>query len=143
MLHGRAGTATIAGTTLRPIATLYATATFGARVRKITLINTTTTAASYALIKVGATTNRGAATTSVGLDINPPQCAVYDGHTGDGASLGTPFDVQDMPAAVGATIVWTFNEGALLLPVGTANGIGIIVLTGTGQICRYAFHWEE
>lgn len=143
MLHSSAGRATVVGTSLRSIATLYATSTFGARVREIGICNFAAVAATFALAEFGATTNRGTVKTAVNEDLNPTQCAVYDGHTADGASVGVPFRQITLPAAVGATMVWTFSEGGFQIPIGTANGLGIIVPSGTGQLVDFWFKWEE
>jgi hypothetical protein len=143
MLHSVGGRATVVGTSLRAIASLFASATFGARVREVGVCNTTSTAVTVALAEFGSATNVGAGLTEVNEDINPTQCTAFAGHTADGASVGQAFRQLTLPAAVGATIVWTFSEGGFLIPIGTANGLGIIVPTGTGQICDFWFKWEE
>ena len=46
-------------------------------------------------------------------------------------------------AAVGSGWVWTFGDEGLQIPEGTANGIGIYIPTGTGQILDYYIFWDE
>lgn len=142
MLHSIAGTATVVGTSVRGIASVFGTATFGFRLRQIALWNTTAVACSYAAVKFTNATGVGAGLTEVAHDINPPQCTGFAGHTADGA-VGSPFDVFELPAAIGGAAIMTYGDGGILSPVGTANGIGIILLTGTGQILRYKITWEE
>jgi hypothetical protein len=142
MLHSVAGTATVVGTSVRAIASVFGTASFGCRVRQIELFNTTTTACSYALVRFTNATGVGAGLTEVDHDINPAQCTAFAGHTGDGA-VTAPYDVYEFPAAQGGGFIKTYGDSGILVPVGTANGFGVILLTGTGQILRYKYTWEE
>jgi hypothetical protein len=142
MLHSVAGTATVVGTSVRAIASVFGTAAFGFRLRQVQLWNTTASACTYALVRFTNATGVGAGLTEVAHDINPPQCTAFAGHTGDGA-VGSPLDVFELPASIGGGIVMPYGDGGILSPVGAANGIGVILLTGTGQILRYKYTWEE
>lgn len=142
MRHSIAGRSTIAGTNLRPMFSLYATATFGARVREITITNTTSTAFAAAVARLTNTTTQGAALTECPHDINPPQCTGFAGHTADGG-IGTVGRQVSIGAAVGSGFTWTFGDNGLVIPVGTSNGVGIIIPTGSGQVCDYYLEWEE
>jgi hypothetical protein len=49
-------------------------------------------------------------------------------------------------AAIGSGVIWTFGggvTGGLVIPNTTGDGIGLIVATGTGQICDVSFTWDE
>lgn len=142
MLHSVAGTATVVGTSVRGIASVFGTATYGCRVRQIALWNTTSTACTYALVRFTNATGVGAGLTEVQHDINPAQCTGFAGHTADGA-VTSPYDVFELPAAIGGGVIQTYGDSGILVPVGTANGFGVILLTGTGQILRYKYTWEE
>lgn len=143
MRHSVAGRSTVAGTTLRAIASLFATASFGGKLREVGIFNTTSTAVAVSLVRFTNATGVGAALTEVDYDpANPAQCTAFAGHTADGA-VGSPFRQASLGAAVGAGIIWTFGDSGLLIPVGTANGIGVICPTGTGQILDYYYDWDE
>jgi hypothetical protein len=47
-------------------------------------------------------------------------------------------------AAVGSAFVWTFGgDVGLNANVGTGNGIGIYIPTGTGQVLDWYIVWSE
>jgi len=121
---------------------LYGTASFGARIREIAIFNTTSTAFAAAVARLTAATGQGAGLTEVAHDINPPQCTGFAGHTADGTIGGVGRQVS-IGAAIGSGFVWTFGDNGLVIPVGTANGVGIIIPTGSGQIVDYYLEWEE
>jgi hypothetical protein len=137
------GRGSVAGTSARAIASLFGSATFGARIREIGVSNTTTTAVAVALQRFSAATNVGAGLTENAHDINPAQCTAFAGHTADGTTSGSPFRQVSLGSAIGAGWAWTFGDNGLVIPVGTANGLGIVIPTGTGQILDFYFEWEE
>lgn len=138
-----AGRSSIAGTTVRALFSLFASASFGCRVRGIKITNTTAVAACYAVQRFSAATNVGAGLTENAWDVNPPQCTAFAGHTGDGTLSGSPIEEVTLGAAAGAAGWFTFGGSGILIPIGTANGIGVIVPTGTGQIVDFQIEWEE
>lgn len=143
MRHSIAGRATVVGTTLRAMFSLFAVASVGAKVREVGIVNTTSTALAVALVRFTNATGVGAGLTEANYDpANPAQCTGFAGHTADGAT-GEVIRQGTLAAAVGAGIVWTFGDSGILIPVGTANGIGVICPTGTGQICDYWLDWDD
>ena len=143
MRHSIAGRATVVGTTLRAGASLFAIAAVGGKVREIGITNTTAVAFAAAVCRFTNATGVGAGLTEVDYDAaNPAQCTGFAGHTADGA-VGANLRYASIGAAIGAGIVWTFGDSGLLIAVGTANGIGIICPTGTGQIFDYWIDWDE
>ena len=143
MRHAIAGRATVVGTTVRAMASLFATASVGAKLRQISVTNTTTTAVAVAVVRFTNATGVGAGLTEANYDpANPAICTGFAGHTADGA-IGEVFEQVSLGAAIGAGVFWTWGDSGILIPVGTANGIGIVCPAGTGQICDYAFHWDE
>lgn len=145
MIVSVAGRSTVVGTTLRAIASVFAIAAKGFRLREVGIFNTTSTALAAALVRFTNATGVGAGLTEVAWDSTidgTPQITAFAGHTADGA-VGSPIRQGSLGAAVGAGIIWTFGAGGLVVPVGTANGIGIICPAGTGQILDYYFDWEE
>ncbi len=143
MRHSIAGRSTVAGTTVRAIASVFSIAAVGFKLREVGIFNTTTTAVAVALVRFTNATGVGAGLTEVDYDAaNPAQCTGFAGHTADGA-VGSPFRYASLGAAIGSGIIWTFGDSGILCPVGTANGIGIICPTGTGQVLDYYVDWDE
>lgn len=139
-----AGRGTVVGTSLRGMFSLFATASVGAKVREIGVFNTTAVALAVALARFTAATNVGTGLTEAEYDENAPapSCTGFAGHTGDG-TVGQVFRQASIGAAIGSGMIWTFGDTGLVIQPGTANGIGIIVPTGTGQICDYYMDWDE
>jgi len=143
MRHSVAGRSTVAGTTVRAIASVFATAAHGLKVREIGVFNTTSTAVAVAVCRFTNATGVGAGLTEVDYDAaSPAICTGFAGHTADGA-VGGNIRYASLGAAVGSGVIWTFGDSGLLVAVGTANGIGIICPTGTGQILDYYIDWDE
>lgn len=143
MRHSIAGRATVIGTAARAMASLFAIASVGAKVREVGVFNTTAIALSVALVRFTNATGVGAGLTEADYDqANPAQCTGFAGHTADGA-IGQVFRQASIGAAIGAGVIWTFGDSGLLIPVGTTNGIGIITPNGTGQLCDYYIDWDE
>lgn len=141
--HSVAGRSTVVGTTLRAVASVFATATNGFNLREAGLFNTTTTAVAVALCRFTNATGVGAALTEI--DHDPAKLALaigFAGHTVDGA-VGSNSYYASLGAAIGSGVIWTFGDSGILIPVGTANGIGVICPTGTGQILDYYYVWDE
>lgn len=139
-----AGRSTVVGTTVRAIASLFAIASRTVKVREVGVFNTSSTAVAVALVRFTNATGVGAGLTEVQWDeAGPaPNATGFAGHTADGA-VGSPLRYASLPAAVGGGVIWTFGDTGLLVAAGTANGIGIICPTGTGQILDYYIDWDE
>lgn len=135
---------TVVGTNLRAMMSLYAIAGVGGRLREVGVFNTTTTALAVALARMTNATGVGAGQTEGEYDENAPapQCTIFAGHTADSA-VGQIFRQATLGAAAGAGVIWTFGDSGLVIQPGTANGIGVIVPTGTGQFCDLYFDWDE
>jgi hypothetical protein len=143
MRHSVANRSTVVGTTLRAIASLFGTASVGLKLREVGIFNTTSTASAVALVRFTNATGVGSALTKTDWDAESPAiCSAYAGHTADGA-VGAAIRQASLPAAVGGGVIWTFGDSGLIVPKGTANGIGIIVPTGTGQIVDFYYDWDE
>lgn len=139
-----AGRSTVAGTTLRAMASLYATTAIRPRILEVGVFNTTATALAVALVRFTNATNVGAGLTEVAIDdpTHVPVATGFAGHTGDGA-VGSPIRQASLGAAIGSGVIWTFSGVGLVIPNTTADGVGIITPTGTGQICDYYIEWDE
>lgn len=139
-----AGRSTVVGTTLRAAASLFAIASRTAKVREVGVFNTTSTAVAVALCRFTNATGVGAGLTEVAYDeaSSVPNCTGFAGHTADGA-VGSNIRYAPLGAAVGSGVIWTFGDTGILIAAGTANGLGIICPTGTGQILDYYIDWDE
>lgn len=143
MRHSIAGRSTVAGTNVRALFSLFATANNGGAIREIGIINTTSTAFAAAVARFTNATGVGAGLTEADYDPDSPAILTgFAGHTADGG-VGQVFRQASIAAAVGAGAVWTFGDTGLVIPKGTANGIGIIIPTGSGQIVDYWLDWDE
>lgn len=141
--HSIAGRSTVVGTTLRAIASLFATATVNGNLREVGVFNTTTTGVAVSLVRFTNATGVGAGLTEANYDPGKPAlCTGFAGHTADGAT-GETFRQAALGAAIGSGVIWTFGDSGLIIPVGTANGFGIICPVGTGQILDYYLDWDE
>jgi hypothetical protein len=139
-----AGRSTVVGTTVRAVASLFSVASRTLKVREVGITNTTSTAVAAALCRFTNATGVGAGLTEVQYDeASPaPNGTGFAGHTADGA-VGSNFRYASLGAAVGSGMIWTFGDTGYLIAAGTANGIGIICPTGTGQILDYWIDWDE
>lgn len=138
-----AGRSTIAGTTLRGLFSLYGTTAVNARVYEIGVFNTTVTALAVAVVRFTNATGVGAGLTEICEDC-PDKAATatgFAGHTADSA-VSAPIRQASLGAAIGSGVIWTWSKG-LQIPPSTTSGVGVIIPTGTGQICDYYLSWEE
>jgi hypothetical protein len=139
-----AGRSTVVGTSLRAIASVFAIASRTMKLREVGVFNTTATAVAVSLVRFTNATGVGAGLTEVQWDEAGPATngTGFAGHTADGA-VGSAIRQASLPAAIGGGVIWTFGDTGILVAAGTANGIGIICPTGTGQILDYYFDWDE
>ncbi len=134
-----------AGSTTLPLGSLYASANVRLILREIHVTNTTATASDMAVRAFTATGTQGSGITEVEYDVNgpTPTGTVFDTHTVTPTITAGTLKVASLPAAIGGGPVWVFGGDGYRIPAGVANGVGVIVLTGTGQICDLTFVWDE
>lgn len=139
-----AGGRTSAGSTTLPIISVYASATVAPHVLEIGVTNTTTTAVAIKLCKLTSAGTQGTGLTETNLDSGAftAQCTAVNTHTVAPTVVDMGYNVS-LGAAVGAGMIYTFGEDGISVPAGTGNGIGVIVATGTGQVCDAYIVWEE
>lgn len=137
------GRATIAGTSALPLVSLYATASVRPTVVEIGFWNTTSTAVAVSLNRLSTAGTQGAGLTEVQED-SPDHTALatgFAGHTA-GPTIGGELRRATLAAVVGSGVIWTFAPG-VEIAAATANGLGLIVPTGTGQVLDYYVSWIE
>jgi hypothetical protein len=135
-----------AGTTGIPAASLYAVAARGFTLWEVGAWNTTSTAVSIALRRLSTAGTQGTGQTELSLDENTSAAAnatAFDTHSVAPSVAGGSFRAAELGALVGSGVIWTFGDRGLWIPSGTANGVGILPLTGTGQILTVYFEWSD
>jgi len=138
-----AGRSTVVATAARAGASLFSIAAKGFTLREFGVFNTTAVAFAASLVRFTNATGVGAGLTEVPWDPDDvAQITGFAGHTADGA-VSAPFAHMPIGAAVGSGLIFTFGDNGIKVLKGTANGIGIICPTGTGQIFDYHMVWDE
>lgn len=144
-----AGARCAAPTTTLPSFAVYAAAGSGGTLRELSIFNATdvafevvlqrlTTAGTATTITMGAgskhNNNSPVAVCVAKRDFTSTPPTKETGDLGYRAVIG---------AAKGSGIVFTFGDTGLVIPAGTANGIGVLLETGTGQIAQCYAAWDE
>jgi hypothetical protein len=142
-----AGARTAAGSTTLPIISLYSGgANNSPKIREIGISNTTTTAVALKLIRLTTAGTQGAGLTETAHSAVSAAAVATAFNTHSvaptlGGDLGYNVTIG---AAAGSGPIWTFgDDDGLEIPAGTGNGIGVLVATGTGQICDAYLVWTE
>lgn len=143
-----AGDRTGAGSTTLPIISIYSGAASTGTVREIGVFNTTTTTVELYLCRLTTTGTQGA--NLVEARHNPkksaPSCTVVGTHT-VAPTLGDDLGYRAVLGAA-AGVVWTFGDDGVVVTAAdavedAANGVGVLVENGTGQICQAWIVWDE
>lgn len=144
MARYSAGTRTGAGSTTLPIISLYSIAAVNFSIVEIGVFNTAATAVALKLVKLTTAGTQGAGLTETGHEAASAaaSCTAFTTHTVAPTAVDMGYNVT-LAGAVGSGIVWTFGDKGLVAPIGAANGVGVIVATGTGQICDAYIVWDE
>jgi hypothetical protein len=137
-----------AGSNILPIGSIFSAAAINFRLREIGVFNTTTTAMVVGLARLGTnqgTPGTGLTETSHDFSTATASCTTFNTHTAQGTMTLTDLGYRaTLGAAAGAGVIWTFGgDLGINANVGTTNGIGIYVPTGTGQITDFYLVWEE
>ena len=137
------GGLTSAGSSTLPIFSLYAGATARGVIREIGVFNTTAVAVSLKLSRLDTAGTKPAALTDGEWDQEGPPalCTAHLTHT-VGPTIDEELKRVSLGAAIGSGIIWTFGGRGLIVPLGVANGIGLVPI-GTGQVCDAYVEWEE
>lgn len=138
------GVKTGAGSTTLPSLSLYAIAAVGGTIREVGIFNTTASAADYKLVRLTTAGTQGAGTTvaKYNPDSAAASCTPFTTHTVAPTTTDLGYRTS-LGAAIGSGVIWTFGDIGLRIPVGTANGIGVMVENGTGQALQAYIVWDE
>ena len=143
--HSVAGRSTGAGSSTLPLFSLFGGATGGGKIREIGIFNTTAVALAVALQRFTATGTQGAALTEICYEPDTPVslCQGFNTHTVTPTITAGLFRQASIGAPIGSGVIWTFGDTGLIIKLGTANGYGILIPTGTGQIVDFYIDWDE
>lgn len=142
--YSAGGTATIAGTSARPIFGILNTAAVTAQIREIGIYNTTTTECIFKVVKFTGGT-AGADVTEAPFRENGPAsiCQAKAGWTADTSAIDVDTGIRIMcPAAKGGGAILTFGADGISHALGTTKGVGMIPV-GTGQIVEWYVVFDE
>jgi len=149
MARFSAGARTTAGTIDRPMMSVYSAAASTGTIREVGVFNTTATAVEIELVRLSTTGTQGAGITAVSFNPKKPPalCTAFTTHTADATNTSLGYRAV-LGAAVGSGIIWTFGDDGLVIGILDAvelvtNGIGVILATGTGQVCQTYMIWDE
>ncbi len=133
-----------AGSATLPIGSVYAATGSGGTIREVGVFNSTATAVVIALVRLDSAGTQGAGITEAlyAEYLRAPACTAFNTHSA-GPTIGEELRRASLGAAIGSGVIWTFGDTGIVIPAGTANGIGIYIPTGTGQVCDLYFDWDE
>ena len=126
-----------AGSATLPMASMYSLGTGDLWLVEIHVFNTTTTAFECSIKRVTTAGTQGTAQTMVyweGATNETAKGDPRDTHTVAPTLVAGEIARAPIGASVGSGIIWTFGSRELLIPSGTANGVALMPITGTGQI---------
>ena len=150
MARFSAGVLTSAGTSLRPMISIYSAAASAGTLREVGCFNTTATAVAVFLTRVTTVGTQGSDLTEARYNMKGPPalCTVVGTHSAD-VALGEDLGYRaQLGAAVGSGIIWTFGDAGLVIGAAdaaeaTTNGIALILENGTGQPLQAYLVWDE
>lgn len=137
-------TAAGAGTSLRPVLGVLATASVAPALREIGIFNTTATACTYRLVEVTGGT-AGATVTAWGHrrpSLATPTCLAKQLWTADATVTADTGYRAVLGAAIGSAAILTFGADGLSCDIGATIALGLIPV-GTGQVCEVYMVWDE
>jgi hypothetical protein len=134
-----------AGTTSLPTGSIYAPAGNRIWLKEIHAFNTTSTAVAIAVRALTTTGTQGTGQTEIEYDNQgpTPTGTLHDVHSVAPTITAGYYAHAPLAGVVGAGIIWEFGGNGIMIPAGTANGVGVVTSTGTGQILDLTFVWDE
>ncbi len=150
MARFSSGVRATAGTSARPMMSIYNAAATTGVLREVGVFNTTATALEIFLTRLSTTGTQGAGLTASQYNVKGPAAALttFTTHTAD-CTYTTDLGYRAvLGAAVGSGVIWTFGDTGLSIGIADAvtlvtDGIGVSLENGTGQICQCYFVWDE
>jgi len=137
-------TAAGAGTTVRPIFGILATAAVSPKLREISVWNNTGTACEFRLVYLTGGTP-GATVTAFADDLGmlaTPTCLAKQLWTADATIVADCGPRIRLGAADGSSAFHVFGDNGIRPLLGATAAIGLVPV-GTGQIVSVSFAWDE
>lgn len=135
------------GSTTLPAQALVGSAANRLELVEIAIANTTAVACVYKLMRISTAGTPGTSLTSAPHDSGDTTTGVVkQAYTGTAPTAGTDFGYRfEIPAAVGAGVIRPLNPGGvgLIIPATAAAGIGLFLVSGSGQLCAVDWTWVE
>ena len=136
-------TTTAANITL-PAMGLYNSASVVAALREVGISNTSSTACAFMISLVTTVGTKVSTPTEVKHRDNGPLSEVDAVTWSAGPTIGATLGYrQQLGAAVGAGVIWTFGGDGLQCAVGTANALAIATSDTTAQNVHAYMVWDE
>jgi hypothetical protein len=129
--------ATGVGSTTLPTTSIYSLGTGDVWLVEVGATNTAAVAFELSLIRLTTAGTQGASAGTVtyeeGASNLTAKWAAVQAHT-VAPTLGGEVRRASIGASIGSGVIFTFGGRGLLLPSGTANGLGLIAITGAAQL---------
>jgi len=126
-----------AGSATLPSTSIYSLGTGDVWLVEVGITNTTVTAYEVSLARLTSAGTQGAAagawTYEEGANNLTAKVSAVQAHT-VAPGLGPEVRRASIGASIGSGVIFTFGGRGLLIPSGTANGLGLITISGTGQL---------
>jgi hypothetical protein len=136
-------TAAGAGTTVRPIFGILATAAVSPVLREVALWNTTAVACTYRLVTfTGGTAGTGQVEHKYRNEAPTAICTTFGLWTADATVVEDTGYRFVLGAAIGSAAILTFGDSGVECALGATSGLGLVAV-GTGQVCEVSFTWDE
>jgi hypothetical protein len=133
-----------AGSATLPMASLYAQANTPLWVVEVGITNTTAVLLEVTLQRLSSTGTQGTAQTviyeendTITVKGDPRQT-----HSVLPTLVAGEVRRASIGASVGSGVIFTFGGRGLYIPPGTANGVGLLPISTTGQICDVYWSWD-
>jgi len=126
---------------------IYSAAASSFALREVGVFNTTVNAFNVRLVRLSTTGTQGAAVggAQIGYDVARPTplSKVFNTHTVAPTVTDDLGYRATLAAQIGSYVIWTMGDIGIRNAVGVANGVGVIVESGGGQIADIYFVWDE
>ncbi len=139
-----AGVLSTAGSTTLPLFSVYAQAALTGVLKELGFFNTTAVALAVVLRRLTSTGTQGAGVTEGKHDPDSQASGLLAFATHSvNPSLGDELGYRAViGGTIGSAVIWTFEPG-IRIPVGVANGLGLLIENGTGQALQIYAKWDS
>ncbi len=142
--HSLGFTPTGPGTSALPQSSIYASANTRVILREVHVIQTVATQVELSIQRFTTAGTSPAVTGEGKWDPDTPnrEATIRNTHTvGPTITAGEVESIM-LPGIIGSAWVWAFT-GGFIIPIGVANGAGVVVVNGTGQVVETTYVWDE